>query len=156
MVDGMKTDPPRWPGPLPGPCVCTLLRRVTRAVTSHYDQALAAYGLTVTQYALLVHIGRSEQPSRTGLAATMGMDRTTLTRTLAPLERQRWVSSAASKDRRERLLSLTLAGRAKVAEAYPGWEATQKQLVEQLGTEPWATLRTLLEQTQQAAQNIPE
>lgn len=74
----------------------------------------------------------------------------------APLERKRWVSSVASTDRRERLLHPTAAGRAKVAEAYPGWEATQKQLVQQLGPELWATLRSLLEQAQLAAQVSPD
>jgi DNA-binding MarR family transcriptional regulator len=56
------------------------MRRATRAVSGLYDEFLAASGITVTQYALLVRIGRADGVSRTALADRLGMEPTTLTR----------------------------------------------------------------------------
>jgi hypothetical protein len=42
-------------------CVCVNLRRLARATTQLYDDALAASGIKVTQYSLLCAVER-EQP----------------------------------------------------------------------------------------------
>src|SRR5262245_29764656 len=122
-----------------GPCVCSTLRRAARAVTAQYDGALAATGLTVTQYALLSRINRAGALPLTDLAAAMGMDRTTLTRTLLPIEREGWVHSVSATDRRQRVLQLTAAGKARFEAAYPVWAATQKTMVRKLGKARWET-----------------
>lgn len=83
------------------PCVCTQLRRTARLISLVYDEALAPAGVTVTQYALLARIGRTAGLSRTALAAQLGMERTTLTRNLGPLERAGFVISKPAEDRRE-------------------------------------------------------
>ena len=127
-----------------GPCACSQLRRAARAVSSMYDEFLASVGLTVTQYALLVNIGRAEQISRTALAAKMGMERTTLTRNLRPLERQRLFSEKPGEDRRERALQLTAAGRRRLARSYPRWRQAQKTFASRLGAERMEELRSLL------------
>ena len=77
-----------WRNPDLGACACSQLRRTARAASAIYDRYLAPVGLTVTQYAILVNIGRADRISRTDLADLMGMERTTLTRNLQPLERQ--------------------------------------------------------------------
>ena len=44
------------------PCVCSTLRRTTRAMARVYDQALAPFGLRTTEYSLLARLvgtGRS-------------------------------------------------------------------------------------------------
>src|SRR4051812_31437692 len=94
----------------PEPCICSQLRRTARMISSLYDRELAASGISVTQYALLARIGRADGLSRTTLAAQLGMDRTTLTRNLGPLERAGLVTSKSGEDRREKLLQLTSAG----------------------------------------------
>ena len=96
------------------PCVCSQLRRTARLVSVLYDGALEPAGVTVTQYALLARIGRADGLSRTVLAAQVGMDRTTLTRNLVPLERKGLVASKPSKDRRAKMLHLTANGKKKV------------------------------------------
>jgi DNA-binding MarR family transcriptional regulator len=48
-----------------------------------------------------------------------------LTRGAALLERNGWVETKPSDDRRERLLQLTKAGRRKLESAYPAWKAAQ-------------------------------
>jgi DNA-binding MarR family transcriptional regulator len=49
-----------------------------------------------------------------------------LTRSTALLERNGWIETKPSNDRRERLLQLTKAGRRKLESAYPAWKAAQK------------------------------
>jgi len=59
------------------------------------------------------------------LANKLGLERTTLTRGAALLERNGWVEAKSSDDGRERLLQLTNAGRRKLEAAYPAWKAAQ-------------------------------
>jgi DNA-binding MarR family transcriptional regulator len=128
----------------PSPCVCSTLRRAARSVTARYDRALSAAGLTVTQYAILARIHRAKAVALTELAANMGMDRTTLHRDLLPLERAGWVRSAEGEDRRQRLLELTPAGKARHKAARPAWAAAQRETLARLGEERWQQLREIL------------
>lgn len=130
------------------PCVCSQLRRTARLVSVYYDAALAPAGLTVTQFALLARVGRHDGLSRTVLAAQLGMDRTTLTRNLLPLERQGLILSKPGADRREKLLHLTAAGRKQHAAARPFWAAAQRGVVGHMGVDRLESLRGLLEQTE--------
>jgi DNA-binding MarR family transcriptional regulator len=59
------------------------------------------------------------------LADFLGLERTTLTRVGALLERNGWLNTAASDDARERPFRLTAAGRRKVEGAYPAWLEAQ-------------------------------
>ncbi len=136
------TDP--WRDPELGPCACSQIRRTARALSVLYDEFLESSGLTVTQYALLVSIGRAEQISRTSLAARLGMERTTLTRNLRPLERENLVGEKTGEDRRERVLALTPRGRKQLTRSYPLWEQAQCAFFTQFGRERFDELRTLL------------
>lgn len=140
-----------WRTPELGICACTQIRKTTRAVTAFYDQHLAVAGLTVTQYAILVNIGRAEQLSRTALAARLGMDRTTLTRNLQPLERAGLLHIEPGADRREHAVRLSKAGHAKLNEAYPCWEKAQRQFLAAMGDEGITALRVLLADAAEAA-----
>jgi len=62
-------------------------------VTRIYDTHLQPVGLTLTQYSVLSNLARGGPPSVNGMAEMLGMDRTTLTRTLKPLIAARFVSS---------------------------------------------------------------
>jgi DNA-binding MarR family transcriptional regulator len=126
------------------PCVCTQLRRTARLISLVYDEALAPTGITVTQYALLARIGRTDGLSRTALAAQLGMERTTLTRNLGPLERAGFIVNKPAEDRREKLLELTASGRKKAAETKPLWGAAQHRMLRHLGKKRWYQLRDLL------------
>ncbi len=108
-------------------CTCEALRRLTRRMTAVYDGHLAEADLTVGQYSLLVNIGAETLPlSR--LARRTATDRTTLTRTLSPLIKAGWVAVVPGEDARTRLVTLTEAGRRKVAAAYAAWRGAQDQI----------------------------
>lgn len=116
-------------------CLCLHVQRAARAVARLYDEALRPLGLTNGQFSLLMSLNRPEAPSIGKVSALLAMDRTTLTANLKPLERRGLVKvTIDDKDRRSRLMTLTPAGRALLAEALPLWrraQAATEQLVTQ-------------------------
>ena len=67
-------------------CACHRVRTAARTVTRAYDETLRPVGLRATQLAVLVAAAADDALSITSLAKYMGMDRSTLTRNLRPLE----------------------------------------------------------------------
>jgi DNA-binding MarR family transcriptional regulator len=133
------------------PCAWSQVSRFATKLSSLYDALLSPEGLTITQYSLLEDIERAGQLSHAALAEKVGMDRTTLTRNLRPLTRAKWVTVGIGKDRRQRLLQLTAAGRRKLLRSLPLWEEAQRKFLSQIGTESLQELRTLLTSAESAA-----
>jgi len=128
-------------------CVCVNLRRLARATTQLYDQALAASGIKVTQYSLLCAIEREQPVAISALAAEVELDRTTLARNLAPLQRDGLIElSAVVTDKRVTEVTLTRQGRAAIARARPQWERAQQQVSQKIGAERVQMLRALAEE----------
>jgi DNA-binding MarR family transcriptional regulator len=113
--------------PEPNRCNCTTLRKASRRISQIYDTALAASGLKTTQRAILAQIGRAEPATVGSLAAALVMDAGALAHTLKPLQRDGLIATATDpKDRRNRLISLTPAGRARLAASDLLWEQAQR------------------------------
>jgi DNA-binding MarR family transcriptional regulator len=126
-------------------CTCEALRRLTRRMTAVYDGHLGKVGLTVGQYSLLVNIGAETLPlSR--LARRTATDRTTLTRTLAPLIKAGWVVVVPGEDARTRLVTLTAAGRRKAGTAHAVWRRAQDQIRAALRPEQTAALHDMIDE----------
>lgn len=121
-------------------CACANLRQASRAITQFYDAHLQPSGLRATQFTVLAAISLIEQITITELAERLGMDRTTLTRNLKPLEKQGFVKSALGEDRRTRVVLLTDRGNEALKKALPLWEKAQQQVVEALGPEKFNQL----------------
>jgi DNA-binding MarR family transcriptional regulator len=127
-------------------CNCTVLRKATRRVSQLYDSALEPCGLRTTQRAILNHIARGGTPPLGELAEALVMDRGALTHNLKPLERDGLVEiSVDPDDRRNRLVALTAAGRAKLAESEPLWKRAQAGFETSFGAAKSASLRQALE-----------
>lgn len=106
-------------------CLCLHAQRAARALARRFDEALRPLGLTNGQFSLLMSLNRPEPPPMRPVAELLGMDRTTLTASLKPLERRGLVRVQPDpEDRRSRRLHLTPAGRAVLAEAFPVWRDT--------------------------------
>jgi DNA-binding MarR family transcriptional regulator len=132
-------------------CMCLALRRAARQVTQIYDRQLEAAGLTVNQFGLLAHLhaahtGSGEALSIGTLAERIGMDPTTLNRSLKPLQALKLVATATDpRDRRVRALALTRKGRAKLEQAMPLWRAARAETEAAIGGETAAAIRGLLD-----------
>jgi DNA-binding MarR family transcriptional regulator len=119
-------------------CLCHKTRMAARSVTRAYDEALRSTGLRATQIAVLAAVGAHGALSIRSLAQSVGMDRTTLTRNLQPLERRGLVALAPEARYRSRMLTLTEEGQRLLMEALPLWKEQQQVWRERLGQQGWA------------------
>src|ERR1700730_11047976 len=133
------------------PCACQNLRRLSRIVTRIYDQELRRAGLEVTQFSLLTALAQAGEVNQKRLSAGFAMDSTTLTRTLALLRKEGWLRARRGKDRRERLFSLTGAGRRQMAMAQPHWERAEQRLRKELGDAGWRNMKETISRMTEAA-----
>src|SRR5437016_10675960 len=96
-------------------CNCLAVRQAARHITQFYDQCLAPTGLRTTQFSILAKLHRLGSMSINALASELVMDRTTLGRTMLPLQRDGLiVVESAAADRRSKELHLTPAGTARL------------------------------------------
>jgi DNA-binding MarR family transcriptional regulator len=110
-------------------CVCLHVQRAARMVARRFDDAFRGLELTNQQFSLLASLNRPEPAPFGAVAAVLGLDRTTLTASVKPLERRGLIEVAVdSDDRRSRLLTLTRAGRSLLARAIPIWKRTHAQI----------------------------
>jgi DNA-binding MarR family transcriptional regulator len=114
-------------------CACFNLRKATRAVTQMYDDILRPSGLRATQFSLLEVLRQAGPINMTALAEAAVADRTTLTRNLAVLAEQGLIEVREGDDARVREVSLTPAGKARLASAQPYWSEAQKRMTAALG-----------------------
>lgn len=126
-------------------CSCFHLRRLARRMTVIYDHHLLADGLTITQYSLLSRLGKYGPLANIALASDMGMERSTLSRSLKPLMQEGWVMTVDMPagtliDKRSFGLNLTPAGRAKWQSALPNWQRAQDEIDAIVGADTQATL----------------
>jgi DNA-binding MarR family transcriptional regulator len=126
------------------PCLCNSLRQASRAVSRLYDEELRAVGLRTTQYSLLRYLNYCGEVRQRDLGALTSLEETTLTRNLRPLIEAGWVSIDAGEDRREKLIRLTSAGAAKLAQARPEWERAQERMRSRLPKADWSSLLAVL------------
>ena len=122
-------------------CACLKARMAARAVTRAYDSILRPVGLRATQLSVLVAVAIDGATSIAALADFLGMDRTTLTRNLRPLQKQGLISVGPEGWRRSRNLEITKKGRSRLREALPLWERAQDILREKLGYQAWVDVR---------------
>lgn len=143
-------------------CLCFRARRVSRALTRLYDEALRPLGIHATQLTVLNAIAMMSSPraARGGerggsigsIAEVLGMDSTTLSRNVRPLENDGLVRiDRSSADRRVRILRLTPDGERLVAEALPLWKKAHGRVVDALGADAAAALRDQFDATVAAA-----
>ncbi|GGE27897.1 DNA-binding transcriptional regulator, MarR family [Gemmobacter megaterium] len=121
-------------------CLCLAAQRAARSLARRFDTALRPVGLTNGQFSLLMALNRPDPPRISDLAPFLAMDRTTLTAALKVLERQGLAATTPDPtDRRNRRVSLTDQGHARLIAALPLWRAAHDRLdaaLAETGTPP--------------------
>ena len=126
-------------------CVCLKVRTAARAVTRVYDDALRPVGLRATQLSVLVAVAFGEAVSIVSLSRLLGMDRSTLTRNLRPLEDKGLVALGPEGHHRSRTLSTTARGDQLLRQALPLWQKTQHKLRAEVKQPHWVNLHAELD-----------
>jgi DNA-binding MarR family transcriptional regulator len=117
-------------------CVCSNLRRASRAVTNYYDSLLGQVTeLRISQVIVLVVLYLAGPQTINELAEIMALDRTTVGRNLKPLAQQRLLSLTSGSDQRTRVATLTAQGEETLLRVLPQWEQAQAHMVSGMGQE---------------------
>lgn len=118
-------------------CLCLHVQRAARVLARRFDEALRPSGLTSGQFSLLMSLNRPAAPTIGEIAQLLAMDRTTLTANLKPLQRRKLLEVVVDeKDRRNRRLRITGAGRKSLAAAIDVWRRTHDEVDELLSRAP--------------------
>ena len=128
------------------------LRQAARALTQRYDAAFSVAGIRSTQFSVLVALAQAPSVPLSRLAEALVMDRTTLTRNLAPLLRRGLVEESAAEDKRVRSYALTARGKQLLTRALPDWKGAQARILRALAKEDAEQLRRILRAMVAAAQ----
>jgi len=115
------------------PCYCATLRQAARAATAFYEEALAGSGIRATQFTILQVLKTAPDLLTTQLAALIGIDQTTATRTLALMKKAKLAMDSTGSDRRERRWRLTPLGESTFRKVQPKWQSAQRTVEQRLG-----------------------
>ncbi|RUL78874.1 MarR family winged helix-turn-helix transcriptional regulator [Dyella choica] len=116
-------------------CLMTRTRRISRVVTSLFDQELRPYGLSSSQFSLLVLIARMDGASRAEIGRANHQERSTSTRNLQLVIDQGWAEELVPEKGRSRPIVISKAGRTLLAQAIPAWRAAQVKAKQLLGAD---------------------
>jgi DNA-binding MarR family transcriptional regulator len=129
-------------------CAYFDLRRASRALSRFYDDFMRDIPIKGTQFSFLRMIMMEKELTLSTLGRYMAMDRTSVTRALDPLIRDKFVKIRKSEDDgRVRYVSLTKKGREAVEHAEPFWRQAQEALLDVIGSTRWQSLRSVLRET---------
>lgn len=109
-------------------------------MTRLYDQALEPGGLRSSGFAALAVVEAEGELTLPQLTARLGIDRSTLTRNLAPLRRQGLVEVIQRGIARMRTARVTPKGRAALRRCVPLWQQAQARFEDAVGRERWSGL----------------
>jgi DNA-binding MarR family transcriptional regulator len=125
------------------PCACANWRRAARSISRIYNHELRSHGIEITQLTILMTLDQTGEISQGKLGKFLGLDSTTLTRTLELVSKRGWIRLKEGKDRRVRIIAMTPAGSAKLQQTLPAWKRAQDRVRKRLGDEAVAQLGTL-------------
>ena len=128
-----------------GYCASLNFRRTSRMVTRMYDIAMQESGVRSTQFALLVGIAKLQPVTMGTLATVLMLDRSTLSRSLRLLEKERMIEISKRAAMRQRFLKLTYSGEKALQRSLPLWRAAHARFVEAVGADYWLKLKNELE-----------
>ena len=137
-----------------GLCASFNFRRTARAVTRLYDQAFQPFGITSTQFSVLIALAKTQPSSITHLADVLIADRTTLTRSLGLMQKQGLLTISQRSIKRQRFLNLTEEGEKVLARVLPVWRKVQEQFIRSMGPDHWRKLQNELENVSKAASKL--
>ena len=118
-----------------GPDLCYALaaRKKARYLSRLYDRRLSKTGLTVSQFSILSLIDAHKRLKISELADLLVMERTSLVRTLRPLQGEGLIATERSPKGRSHDVMLTASGRSRFADAKPRWKEAQRAYEQEVG-----------------------
>ena len=117
-------------------CAGWNLRVAARRVTQFLEERMDGTGLSFAQFGLMAEIASAADDTLSALAERMGLDQSTLSRTLRTLEGDGLVEIAiAESDQRKRMVWLTEKGARRLEAALASWRQAHAELGKFLSTD---------------------
>ena len=117
-------------------CAGWNLRQAARRVAHFLEKRMAQSGVSLAQFGLMAEIASATDDSLSALAERMGLDQSTLSRTLRTLEADGLVEIAILEaDQRKRLVWLTEKGARRLEMALASWRQAHDTLAGQLSVD---------------------
>ncbi|MDX2312509.1 MAG: MarR family transcriptional regulator [Gammaproteobacteria bacterium] len=124
-------------------CLAVRVRLLNRTITAIYDDALRPLGLTAGQLNVLVVIANRGPVSPGDIARRLNMEKSTVSRNLARMRDNDWITVAAGESGQKQRLTLNRRGKALLERALPAWEDAQTQARALLGQRGADSIRSL-------------
>lgn len=110
-------------------CAGWNVRLTARRITQFLEQRMEGSGLTFAQFGLMAEIAAAADDTITALAERMGLDQSTLSRTLRTLEGEGLVEIAVvESDQRKRMVWLTETGARRLEASLASWRQAHAEL----------------------------
>lgn len=123
-------------------CLVLNTRMAARAVTRLADRRLRPFGVTAAQFNILGMLVTRPGRSISEMAAELAMERTTLSRNLALLQRKSLIETTEAGDGKARVYELTPTGRLVFDKAVPEWRNSLAELRQALQNPDYETVIT--------------
>jgi DNA-binding MarR family transcriptional regulator len=121
-------------------CLVLNSRMAARAISRRADRKLRPFGVTAAQFNIMGAMATRQGRTITELADALAMERTTLSRNLALLERKGLISALPAERGNGRVSALTEAGRDLFEAIVPEWRKSQAELRQELQSPDFATI----------------
>jgi DNA-binding MarR family transcriptional regulator len=121
-------------------CLVLNARMAARAVTRLGDRRLRPFGVTAAQFNILGTLMKRPGRSISDIAHDLAMERTTLSRNLALLERRGLLRAAETDDGKARVYEIAEQGMEAFEKALPEWRKSQAELRETLREPDYQTI----------------
>ncbi|MFG3052986.1 MarR family winged helix-turn-helix transcriptional regulator [Kitasatospora sp. NPDC048239] len=126
--------------------LCTRIRRSEQALMAHHEAVLRTYGLTMTQYTVLLALAREGGLSGSQLARSCGVTQQSMSSVLATMETKGLIRRDTSPvHAKVQIASLTDEGRALLDQAFQEVVVLERALREAFTPTEHASLCELLE-----------
>lgn len=121
-------------------CVAGRIRKLSRALTALYDEALRDHGIGANQLTILAMAEALGGVTPGELRRYLLMDGSTVSRNVARMCDRGWLCRRATEDGRSHRIVGTAGGRELLERALPAWREAQRQARELLGDEGFETI----------------
>ena len=111
-------------------CIARRLRQINRTVTRLYDDALRPLGFTINQLNILATIVNRGPIPPGQLGQMLGMEKSTVSRTVDRMCKRGWIDIGPGKDKRSQSLKATPQGRQLLLVAAPIWHELQTSVLD--------------------------
>ena len=135
-------------------CLSANLRRTERLITRHYDSYLEPVGVTAVQLPMLAMIATAASPTFRLLTEQLELDRSTLSRNLALLQRLGYIEIGAPLGPKPGPIKLTRKGRNVLRDAHEQWQLAHRALLKLLDDDSYSAGMTFLKRLRGNARTV--